>query len=115
VIAGDLCGQVLTPRDHRHTKRLSDSRNKRPDSAESQHADASVDASLPTTVPTWACLPDSEPLDRPDTADLKPSGDWNGAGVSGQCEESQAELGAAHGVTVQNMRETGRIRWLIDG
>jgi putative transposase len=22
---------------------------------------------------------------------------------------------AAHGVTVQNMRETGRIRWLIDG
>ena len=52
--------------------------------------DASVDASLPTTVPTWACLPDSDALDRPDSV-------------------------AVHGGTVQNMRDSGRIRWLIDG
>jgi hypothetical protein len=38
-----------------------------------------------------------------------------GAGVSGQCEELQAELGCRPRVTVQNMRDSGRIRWLIDG
>jgi hypothetical protein len=38
-----------------------------------------------------------------------------GAGVSGQCEELQAELGCRPRVTVQNMREVRRIWWLIDG
>jgi hypothetical protein len=77
--------------------------------------DASVDASLPTTVSTWACLPDSEPLDRPDAADLKPSGDWNGVGCLDNARNCRPNSVAANGVTVQNMREAGRIRWLIDG
>ena len=41
----------------------------------------SAEASLPATAPTWARLPDRVPLDRPDGADLKPSGDCSGAGV----------------------------------
>ena len=54
---------------------------------------ASVEASLPATAPTWARLPDRVPLDRPGGADLKPSGDCNDAGVSGQCEDLRAEPG----------------------
>jgi hypothetical protein len=38
-----------------------------------------------------------------------------GARVCGQCEELQDELGCRARVIVQNMREVGRIRWLIDG
>jgi hypothetical protein len=38
-----------------------------------------------------------------------------GARVCRQCEELQDELGCRARVIVQNMRETGRIRWLIDG
>jgi hypothetical protein len=52
---------------------------------------------------------------RPDAADLKPSGDWNGAGVSGQCEELLAELGCRPRGDSPEPARIGRIRWLIDG
>ena len=71
----------------------------------------------PSVANRWraGALPGFSTFVGPDAADLKPSGDWNGAGASGQCEELQAELGCRPRVTVQNMRDSGRIRWLIDG